>query len=118
MEAEETLLKLERRLWNADEEFYRKTLTDDALMVFPAPTGILDRSAILESVGGDDRWSRIDFNDERLLEIDAGVVQLVYRAVAERSEDGSEYRAHITTTYVRENESWNVASHQQTPVDG
>lgn len=116
MGTKESLLELEHQLWNADEEFYRRTLLDDAVMVFPEPTGILERSDILEWLGGGDRWSRIDFSDERLVEIDEDIVQVVYRAVAERSEDGSEYSALITTTYVRENRSWRLVSHQQTPA--
>jgi hypothetical protein len=113
----ESLLELERQLWNADEEFYRDTLSEDAVMVFPEPTGVLDRSSVLESLGGADRWRRIEFEDERLVEVDDAVVQLVYRAVAERSGDGSEYTAFITTTYVRTNGSWRLVSHQQTPIE-
>jgi hypothetical protein len=112
-----SLLELERQLWNADEEFYRDTLSEDAVMVFPEPTGILDRSAVLESLGGADRWRRIEFDDERLLNIGDDSFQLVYLAVAERSEDGSEYTAFITSTYVRADGSWRLSSHQQTPVD-
>jgi hypothetical protein len=117
MGLEESLLELERQLWHADEEFYRDTLSEDAVMVFPEPTGILERSTVLESLGGADRWRRVEFDDERLLEVDDDVFQLVYRAVAERSGDGSEYTALITTTYVRANGSWRLLSHQQTPVE-
>ncbi|MFC7228742.1 nuclear transport factor 2 family protein [Salinirubellus salinus] len=117
MGTKESLLELERQLWNADEEFYRDTLSEDAVMVFPEPTGILERSAVLEALGGADRWRCIEFDDERLVEVDDTVVQLVYRAVAERSGDGSEYTAFITTTYVQADGSWRLSSHQQTPID-
>jgi hypothetical protein len=117
MGTKESLLELERQLWNADEEFYRDTLSEDAVMVFPEPTGILERSAVLESMDGGDRWRRIEFEDERLIEVEDAVFQLVYRAVAERGGDGSEYTAFITTTYVRTNGSWRLLSHQQTPIN-
>ena len=117
MSTKESLPDLERQLWNADEAFYRETLSDNAVMVFPEPTGILERSAVLESLGGADRWRRIDFDDERLIEVDDDTVQQVYRAVAERSEDGSEYTAPITSTYIEANGSWRLVSHQQTPID-
>jgi hypothetical protein len=116
MGTKKSLIQIERQLWNADEDFYRDTLSEDAVMVFPEPTGILDRSAVLESLGGADRWRSIVFDEERLVEVNDDVVQLVYRAVAERSEDGSEYTALITTTYVKSNGSWRVLTHQQTPV--
>jgi hypothetical protein len=118
MATKESLLELERQLWNADAEFYRQTLSEDVVMVFPEPTGILDRSAVLNSVGGADRWSAVEFDDERLVEVGDDSVQLVYRAVAERSEDESEYAALVSTTYVEAGGSWRVVSHQQTPVDG
>ena len=117
MGIKESLLELERQLWNADEEFYRERLSEDAVMVFPEPTGILERSGVLESVDGTDRWGRIEFDDERLIEVDDNVFQLIYRALAERNEDGSEYIALITTTYVEASGSWRLVSHQQTPVD-
>lgn len=85
-------------------------------MVFPAPTGVLDRSAVLDSLGGADRWQRIEFDEERLVDVGDDVVQLIYRAVAERSDDGSEYTALVTTTYVETDGSYHVISHQQTPV--
>lgn len=117
MGTREAVLELERRLWNADREFYREILSEDAVMVFPEPTGVLERSAVLESLTGADRWDRVEFDDERLIEVADGTVQLIYRAVGERSEDGSEYAAFITTTYVEANGSWRLVSHQQTPTD-
>jgi hypothetical protein len=116
MASKESLLDLERQLWNADQDFYRETLSDDAVMVFPEPTGILDRDAILESLAGDSEWRRIDFSEERRIESAEDVVQLVYRADAERTEDSSEYSALITTTYERIDGEWRLVSHQQTPL--
>ncbi|MFC5369151.1 nuclear transport factor 2 family protein [Salinirubrum litoreum] len=117
MATKESLLELERQLWNADEEVYEDILSKDAVMVFPPPTGILDRSAVLDSLGSADRWRRLKFDEARLIDVGEDVVQLIYRAVAERSGDGSEYTALVTTTYVEANGSWQLLTHQQTPVD-
>jgi hypothetical protein len=38
------------------EEFFEDVLSENAVMVFPAPTGVLDRSTVLDSLGGADRW--------------------------------------------------------------
>lgn len=116
MARKESLLETERRLWNADEEFYEEHLAPDAVMVFPAPTGIVERSEVLDSLGGEDRWASVDIRNERFLELGDGPVQLIYEAVAERAASDAVYRASITTTYVAERDSWLVASHQQTPV--
>lgn len=118
MESRESILALERRPWNADETFYRETLSEEAVLVLPEPTGVLDRPAALESVGDGDRWRRVDVADERLVDVGSDAVQVIYRARAERSEDGSEYAALVTTTSVREDGSWRLVSHQQTPVGG
>lgn len=112
----ETLLELERRLWNADEAVYENVLAANAVMVFPEPTGVLDRAAVLESLGDGDRWSSLDVSDVRSLSVDDDVTQVVYEAVAERSADGSEYRALVTSTYHRQDGEWRLVSHQQTPV--
>jgi hypothetical protein len=116
MDRGEALFELEKRLWNADGDVYRETLAGCAVMVFPEPTGVLERSEVIESVAGGERWRRVEFGDERVLEVDDGVVQLVYEALAERSEDGSTYEALVTSTYVREDGDWTLASHQQTPT--
>lgn len=116
MVTKESLLQLERQLWNAGEDFYRRTLNEDAVMVFPEPTGVLERSAILDSLAGADRWSQVDISDVRLVALEEAVAQLIYRADAERRQDSSQYQALITTTYVRENGSWKLLTHQQTPI--
>jgi len=117
MGVKESLLELERRLWNGDEAFYRERLYDEAVMVFPAPTGILERTEVLASVGAGDSWKRIEFSDERVVELNDQTVQLLYRADATRREDGSEYNVLVTTTYTDVGGTWNVVSHQQTPIE-
>jgi ketosteroid isomerase-like protein len=114
----ESLLETERQLWHADEERYEQTLSEAAVMVFPEPTGVLERSEILDSLGGADRWSTVEFTEEQLVEASDDVVQLVYRATATDSADGSEYRVLVTSTYVRHEASWRLLSHQQTPATG
>jgi ketosteroid isomerase-like protein len=111
------LLNQERRLWNADADDYRDVLADDAVMVFPAPTGVLDRDAVLDSLGDGDRWRTLDVHDERVLKVDDDVVQVVYEADAERAADGSAYRALASSTYRRDGDDWLLVSHQQTPLD-
>ena len=117
MGATESVSELERRLWNADEAFYRERPAADAVLVFPDPTGILDREGVLASLDGPDRWARVEFEDERRIDVADGVVQLIYRAVATRSGEGGSYTAYVTTTYVEEDGTWRLVSHHQTPIE-
>lgn len=110
----EALWRLERDLWHADTSFYDETLANDAVMIFPEPTGILSRQEILASLSQDDRWKNVNFHDKHTIQVDDDVVQLVYRAEAERTDDSS-YQTYITTTYHRAGKSWEIVSHQQTP---
>ncbi len=45
MTAEKDLFERERQFWSevADADFYRSHSTDNAVMVFPAPYGVMER---------------------------------------------------------------------------
>ena len=113
------LIALEREGWEAlaaggevARAFYDRVLDDEVLMLFPGGMVLDDRAAIVESMAGPP-WTRYELEDLRGLQLtfDTGVV--AYGAIAER--DGSEYSALISSTYVRRDDGWKLAFHQQTP---
>jgi hypothetical protein len=113
------LIALERQGWEAlssggevAQAFYDGILDADVLMLFPGGMVLDDRATIVGSMAGPP-WSRHELEDVRVLALtpDAGVV--AYSVVAER--DGSEYSALISSTYVRRDDGWKLAFHQQTP---
>jgi hypothetical protein len=71
-----------------------------------------DRDAALSSMQGPP-WSSFELTDERVLPLTGASAVVVYRASAVR--DGTGYTALCNSTYVREDGSWRLALHQQTP---
>jgi hypothetical protein len=111
------LLELEREFWNAagDRERYAEKLADDAVHVFPG-WGVADRDAVLEGVAAAKPWRDVRIDEPRVVPLGGGAAALVYTAVAVR-EDESSYRAAIASVYRRTDAGWELALHQQTPVE-
>jgi hypothetical protein len=107
---------LETRFWQGDERFYDAWLGPAAVMVFPDPTGILDRAAILASIRGAPRWTEVRLAERRLVRPNVAVVVVAYRVDARRDDDEGAYRAWASTTYTRSEGVWSLALHQQTPI--
>ena len=112
------LTTLERQGWDAlshrrGAEFYDTFLTDDAVMVLPF--AVLNRSASIDAIREAPPWSRFELADEQVIRLSENVATLLYRATALR-EGQPEYRALMSTTYVRIDGAWLVKMHQQTPL--
>ena len=114
------LLELERAGWQAlsaggDEaaSFYAEVLAKDVLMLLPGGMVVDDRDRVIDSMRGAP-WTSFELTDERVLDLSRDSAVVAYQATARR--EGSEYRALFNSTYVRENDSWKLALHQQTPL--
>jgi hypothetical protein len=110
------VLDLERRFWLGDGAFYGERLSGHAVMVFPEPVGVLDRTATIASLAGAPRWERVEISVETVIEAAPATILLVYRAAAERESDAQAYRALCTSVYVLEEGRLQLALHQQTPL--
>lgn len=110
------LLELEKRFWEGDADFYRQNLTDDSLMVFAEPVGILEKDVTVESIAGAVRWRDIRFSDVRVLSPTADVSILVYKAVARREAEETDYSTMASSVYVRQGGKWQMVLHQQSPT--
>lgn len=115
MGLKEELLDFEKQFWMGDSGFYEENLAENAVMIFPEPTGFLNRKDVIQSLGEESRWTDVDFSEVQINHISEDVAQLTYRAEANRS-DGSEYRTLANSVFVQEGKSWKLISHQQTPV--
>jgi hypothetical protein len=113
----EHLTEQERRFWEAgpDADHYREHLAEVAVMVFPAPFGILNRKAAIDAAAAGLPWERFELHEPAAFELAEGVGALVYRVSATRI-DGSSYVAYVSSTYVHRDGAWKLAVHQQTPI--
>ena len=117
MTAENDLFELERQFWSevADTDFYLEHTTENVVMVFPAPYGIMERDATLAAVAAATRWEACDFTDMHFVDLTEKSAVIAYRADARR-RDGSTYSTFAASSYVKRAGSWKLAVHQQTPI--
>lgn len=117
MTLERTLLELEEAFWReaGNGAFYAANLIEDALMVFPAPFGVMEKPATVNAVDASPAWLRFELQEVRFVDLTDDSAVLVYRAKA-RDASGAAYSAYITSVYVRRDGAWKLAVHQQTPI--
>ena len=106
---------LERRGWDAlcgpdGAAFYADLMADDGLMVFPGM--VLGKEQTLAAIEAAPPWASYELADVRVIDAAADAALVTYRATA--SGDG-EYRALMTSAYVKRDGGWRLVLHQQTP---
>lgn len=114
-ESDVALEALEREFWFGDGELYRASLTDGCVMIFPG-MGIVARDALIAGIENGPRWSTVAFESWRRDDPGDGVAVVAYRAAALRPGVTSPYRVDCGSLYVRMEERWRLAFHQQTLV--
>lgn len=112
---DQELLNLERQFWKGDADFYRRSLTDKAVMVFPEPAAVLTRDKILETIASSPRWADVRIDDARVVELIRETALVTYKATARRDGDEKDYVALVSSVYVNRDGAWKLAFHQHTP---
>ena len=114
------LVELEERGWQALSAgpeaavaFYQQVLDDDVLMLLPGGMRLDDRATILGALGGPP-WSAYRLEDPRVLRPTPDTAVVTYGVVAERA-GVPPYSALMSSVYVRRDDGWRLAVHQQTP---
>ncbi len=115
MTVEAELWDLEERFWLDGAETFRKKMSDDAVMVFPYPAGIMQGSAIIDGLKSAPRWRSVLMAD-RVFRRRGDTALLAYKASAER-EDAPLTQMLCASTYLNDGGEWRLISHQQTPAD-
>jgi hypothetical protein len=113
----EQLLDLEEQFWKGGPDFYHENLTDESLMVFPEPVGVLRKERTIETVAAGPRWVEVTFDETRVARLTEDAVMLIYRVTGRRA-GGKTYGALASSVYVRQDDVWRLAFHQQTPSAG
>lgn len=114
------LLELEHQGWQSlcdstGAEFYGSVMTDDGVMVL-AHGAVLDREAVVASLGDAPPWRTYEIADERLVELGDRDAILVYTGRAYRDDDEPAFVALMSSVYTRRDDGWKLALYQQTPV--
>jgi hypothetical protein len=114
------LSSLERLGWDSlcdgtGADFYGSLMTNDGVMVL-AHGMVLDRRAVVESLGDAPPWQRYELSDVRLVELGADAAALVYRARADREGQQQPFVALMSSVYLRTGSEWKLALYQQTVV--
>jgi hypothetical protein len=118
MSLEESLVDLEQEGWEAlsrgtGADFYRKYLTDNAVMVFPGM--VLTREQSLEAMETAPPWKSFQIEEPRMVQLTGDSALVTYRATAQR-EGEETYSALMSSVYVNDGGTWRMAFHQQTPL--
>lgn len=114
------LLELEHAGWRSlcdgtGADFYSHIMTDDGVMVL-AHGQALDREGVAESLRDAPTWSAYAISDERLVVLGRDEAALVYVGRASREGTPGEFRALMSSVYVRRDGRRRLALYQQTPV--
>ena len=114
MPRDDDLLALEREFWTGDADFYRRNLSDHAVMVFPEPAGVMTRDQVLETIGSAPRWAEVQLEEPRVVTLTSETAILTYKATARREGDTTPYVALVSSVYVNGDGRWKLAFHQHT----
>jgi Domain of unknown function (DUF4440) len=114
MPRDDDLLALEREFWTGDADFYRRHLSDHAVMVFPEPAGVLTREQVLEAIASGPRWAEVQMEEPRVVSLTSETAILTYKATARREGDTNPYVALVSSVYVNGDGRWKLAFHQHT----
>jgi hypothetical protein len=110
------LLAMEHGFWGAvtDPAFYEENTSDDAVFVFPYGVGIMDKRMTVYAIRmNGEEWIAHEFTDVQVVPLGDEAAVITYQAVAERSDDDP-FKAFVSSTYVRRDDRWLLAFHQQT----
>ena len=106
----------ERRFWLDSANFYRESVVKDALLVLPAPRGILDRRAGMEAVRTAPSWLDVTFSRQHSLRATQDAAVLAYAVRADNGSPEQLYYAYCSSTYVRVRASWMLVAHQRSAI--
>jgi hypothetical protein len=116
MSIQNDLLDLDRSLWSGGAEAFREAVDDDCLVAFTQMAGVSSREEVVSSVGGSPRWKNVEIEPKGVIIPTDDVAILTYRASANRGAN-DEYRALVSSGYVKRSGRWKLMFHQHTPLE-
>ena len=114
MSLEHDLLEIEKTFWTGGAEAYRQHVDDTCLVVFAEMAKSMPKEEIAGSVE-DGRWKDVSMTPKGLAQLTPESAVVSYDCTAKR-KDGEPYHALVSSGYVKRDDGWKLAFHQQTPV--
>ena len=108
------LLALERGFWTGGPDFYRAHVDDECLLAFGDMAGVHVKEEIAETAKSG-RWFNVKLDEKGVMPLGDDGLILTYEVTTTR-DDGTPYRALVSTGYVRRDGEWKMSFHQQTPI--
>jgi hypothetical protein len=113
MTDQDEIWDLEERFWTEGADSARHMTADNAVFVFPYPTGILQGDTLWRESAVAQRWRSV-LMTERYFKKEKNFAFLAYHVSAERS-DIPLYEALCTSSYLQDDGKWLRIMHHQTP---
>lgn len=112
---EQELIRLERLFWSSKPEVYLQNADEECLIAFPGMAQVVGRDEMAK-MAEEGRWHDLSIDKKGLLEPSENIAILTYEAKAKR-KDGQPYQALVSSAYIKRDDGWKLAFHQQTPVE-
>ena len=114
MTLETDLLALEELFWTGGPETYEQHADETCLVVFAGMAAVMARDAIAKTAEKG-RWTDVKLTPTGFVRLADTVAVTAYDAEATR-KDGAPHRARVSSTYVKRDDGWKLAAHQQTEM--
>jgi hypothetical protein len=114
------IIEIERTLWENNAEMYHNRYLPSAVLIFPE-VGRIDRNTAVAAIRQENAdghaWAevQVDDVDGRWLVTDVAAL-ISYKATARWNYESTASQWLGASVYVREDGTWRVAFHQQTPA--
>ncbi|MDI3338865.1 hypothetical protein QKW60_20840 [Defluviimonas aestuarii] len=109
-----TLWDLEERFWTDGMDSARTGTSDESIMIFAHPFGILQNDRTRARPEQQNPWRSIGMTNRRL-ERRGDIVVLTYSVSAEKA-DAPIHEAVCASTYLLDGDAWRRMSHNETPL--
>ncbi len=116
MELTDELVELETRFWTGDAAFYERELDDRCLVAFsPEMAGVMSKQDVAATVGDGPRWDKPKIDVKGCIQPTDDLAILTYAATSKKP-GGKQYKALVSSGYVKRDGGWKLAFHQQMPL--
>jgi hypothetical protein len=114
MSLEKDLLAIEDNFWTGGPEAYREHADAKCLVAFTEMAGVMANADIAKSAEKG-RWKDVSLTSKGIAKLSDTSAVITYECDAKR-KDGKPYKALVSSGYVKREDGWRLAFHQQTPL--